>query len=347
MDKKQEIDEPIDLIEERQPRARGWLYYLLYAFKLVTLFAILVVLFAFVLGRPSNSKISSHKIIVKIDNGQSSSEIATTLQNKNVISSKYHFLYYYFLHKKPLLAGTYQFTTRESVESAYTKLVKGQTYTVNITIPEGWRREQIAQYLNKEGLVNYEAFMQASDGKEGKLFPDTYSFPKDKISATNLVATMVGNFNKKTKGLNLTSAELTIASIVEREARNDEDRAPIAGVLLNRLNIGMKLQDDPSVQYGVDNQKLEDITASQINDFKFWQPLQSGATRTSNTLFNTYLNSGLPPNPIDNPGLKSILAAIHPTPSDNLYFVSDKDGAIHFAKTLTGHNENIQKFVRN
>jgi UPF0755 protein len=225
-------------------------------------------------------------------------------------------------------------------------LIKGETYQEKITIPEGWRREQIAQYLNRNNIVNYESFMAASKDKEGMLFPDTYNFDKG-VSAIQIVEAMTNRYDEKTKDMGLTQDQLVIASIVEREAKRDEDRSKIAGVIVSRLNQGMKLQMDSTVQYAVDNNNLQSITNNEINTYKFWQPLKIGQTKSVFSSYNTYQATALPPTPIDNPGLKSILAALNPDITGDLYFINTKDGQTYFAKTLDQQNENIQKYLKN
>lgn len=138
---------------------------------------------------------------------------------------------------------------------------------VRITFPEGLRREQIATLLEKNGICSASDFLAASHGKEGYLFPDTYRFFPD-TSAQKVVQKMMDDFTIRTKGLSPTKDQIILASIVEREAQNDKERAAIAGVYTNRLNISMKLDADPTVQYARDTQNY--VPGSS---FTFWEPI--------------------------------------------------------------------------
>lgn len=208
-----------------------------------------------------------------------------------------------------------------------------------VTVVEGKRREEIAVLLEKEGVCTAESFLQASDGKEGFLFPDTYRFFKHETAQT-VVDTMLKNFSRKTAGINPTQDNLILAAIVEREAQNDEERQAIAGVYTNRLRIGMKLDADPTVQYAKDTNALQDKT--DLQSYPFWKPITSKEYRSVLSPYNTYLNGGLPPAPIANPGLNSIEAAVHPAEHTYLYFFH-RDTGIIFSETL---NEHLRKLSR-
>ena len=176
------------------------------------------------------------------------------------------------------------------------------------------------------------------------MFPDTYLIPKD-ATAHDVAAKLKNTFDQKVpiavldKGteINLTPKEVVIlASLVEREAKNNEERQLIAGVLVNRLKAGIALQVDATVQYakGYDSAKNT-----------WWPFINSSDYQTVQSPYNTYLFAGLPPLPIASPGLESIRAAANPAPTDYFYYLHDNDGNIHFAKTIEEHNENIQKFL--
>ena len=135
---------------------------------------------------------------------------------------------------------------------------------------------------------------------------------------------------------------MTLASIVEREAKNDDERAKIAAVYQNRANQNMLLQADPTIRYGLDTQTY---LKNKSLDFEFWAPLTRADINNLNSPFNTYKQKGYPPAPICNPGIKSIEAAKNPEPNfDYLFFFHDKNGQIHFSKTYEEHLSNIQKF---
>jgi UPF0755 protein len=154
------------------------------------------------------------------------------------------------------------------------------------------------------------------------------------------------NFNKKVtpqmredaKKTGLTFAQtITLASIVEREGKTDSDRPMIAGILLNRIKLGMPLQVDATLQYTLGYQPFAKT---------WWKKELSVDDKKINSPYNTYANVGLPPAPIANPGMASINAAMYPTSSDYLYYLHDKTGTAHYAKTIEEHNANIQKYLQ-
>jgi len=216
---------------------------------------------------------------------------------------------------------------------------KKQDYAV--TIVEGKRREEIAQQMAAAGICSYTDFMTASQNEEGYLFPDTYRFFKDTPAAT-VVKTLTDNFAKRTASLNPTEDDIILASIVEREAENDTDRPIIAGVYTNRLNSDMMLQSDPTVQYGkdsIDNHSdlPNPVSTPTTASFKYWKPITQDDYHGVNSPYNTYLNTGLPPGPIANPGLASIKAAMNPASTPYYFFLYSKSGQLLLAKTYAQH----------
>lgn len=317
------------------------LLYLLILIKIIIVVSIVVGIYSLI--RP-NKQTLPKSISVEIIKGQRVKDIAKALENEGVINNKWRFYWLYFAKQKPLQAGIFRFEKGESIVSVFNKITSGDIYEEKITIPEGWRSEQIAQMLAKKDLVAYEAFMTVADGKEGTLFPDTYRIAK-KTTAETIVKTLVSNYEERTKDIKPTREQLIIASVVEREAKKDEDRATISNVFYNRLKIGMKLESDVTVEYGLDNDRLEGLTIDNIGQFSFWIALKAGEAKTAKSPFNTYKIAGLPPAPICNPGLKSIEAAVKPAQSDYYFFLADKDGKAHFAKTKSEHDNNIRKYL--
>jgi len=204
---------------------------------------------------------------------------------------------------------------------------------IKITIIEGKRREEIAAQLATAGICGYDDFMAASQNLEGALFPDTYRFFAN-ASAADVVAVMNQDYQTRTRGLSVTRDQLILASIVEREALNDTDRPIIAGVYENRLQAGMFLGSDPTVQYAKDSQIYALSVTPQT--FKFWQPITQADYTSVVSPYNTYLNKGLPAGPLANPGLKSIEAAQNPGTTDALYFLY-KNGQLLLSTTLQEH----------
>lgn len=211
-----------------------------------------------------------------------------------------------------------------------------------ITIPEGWRNEEIALELTQKLSIPESEFLKKA--KEGYMFPDTYLVPKE-ASAASVVDLFLGNFQKKIgpniieqaakKGLNIDKL-ITIASLVEREGRHDADRPIIASIILNRLGIGMKLDIDATIQFALGYQSAEKT---------WWKKNLTLDDINLNSAYNTYNNSGLPPGPISNPGLESIMAVVNAPQTDYLFYISDSQGNIHPAKTIEEHNANIAKYL--
>ncbi|HCC84325.1 MAG TPA: endolytic transglycosylase MltG [Candidatus Pacebacteria bacterium] len=242
-------------------------------------------------------------------------------------------------------AGTFQLSPSWSVSKISQELTQG-TNDLWITLPEGWRREEMAEYLSKQELTEFNQadFLALTLKKEGQLFPDTYLVPRQ-ITAEGLVAILTLTFDKKiTQGLSseLAQSQLTpnqilvLASLIEREAAEVDQMRQVSGVMHNRLDLGMPLQIDATLQYA------KGYSANE----KTWWGTPLAADKTFKSAFNTYLNPGLPPAPIANPGLSAIMSALKPTESDYLYYLHDSQGKLHLAKTLAEHTANIQKYLK-
>jgi UPF0755 protein len=211
-----------------------------------------------------------------------------------------------------------------------------QRADIKVTIIEGKRREEIAAQLELAGVTTATAFLEASSDVEGKLFPDTYRFFPN-TPAAEVVKTLTDTYHKRTLDSPPTADLLTLASIVEREALRDEDRAIIAGVYQNRLAVDMFLGADPSVHYAKDTATW--LATGKPLGFAFWGEITQADYRAVVSPYNTYLNKGLPPGPLCNPGLKSMRAAASPARHDYYYFLYDGD-ELKLAKTLEQHNRN-------
>jgi len=221
-----------------------------------------------------------------------------------------------------------------------TNLTHG-TLDIWTTIPEGLRATEIAAIL-KAKIPSYNAsWVSTLQANEGYLFPDTYLIPRD-ADINMILALLKNNFQQKfdsvknSKTTVLTDAQtIIIASIIEREAVFPADRPLVASVLINRLNIGMALGSDPTVMYAL---------GYQADTKTWWKKDLTVDDLAIDSPYNTRKNAGLPPTPISNPGLLSIKAALNPSKTDYLYYFSDKQGHLHFATTIEGHNANIQKY---
>lgn len=215
------------------------------------------------------------------------------------------------------------------------------TDDIRITIPEGKRAEEIAETL-KANFHNYQAsWEQELNANDGYLFPDTYSFDKN-VSINTIVSTMKNNFDQKYASIppgrnsNLTESQIVIiASMVEREAKFQQDRPLVASVILNRLKDGMPLQIDATVQYAL---------GYQPDQQTWWKKDLSTNDLQISSPYNTYVNTGLPPTPISNPGLESLEAVVNAPQTNYLFYVSDASGHNHYEVTLQQQEADISKY---
>lgn len=302
---------------------------------------------------PTDNK--SYPFIIKP--GQGAAPIGRALENTGFIKSELAFRMYVQIKgiSSKIQAGDYRLQKNNSLSQLISELTQGPI-AIWITIPEGMRREEIAQKISGElNLTDKEKqefiknFLELSETKEGYLFPDTYLFLKNTTPKT-IVEKMTENFEKKVNDDILTAAQkqglnllelLTLASIIERETITDEERSIVAGILLKRLKIGMPLQTDATLQYAAATNHCSLTTI----DCQWWKQITAN-DKAINSPYNTYLNRGLPPTPISNPGLSSIKAAAKAESSPYLFYLHDNEGNIHYAKTIEEHGQNINKYLR-
>ena len=258
--------------------------------------------------------------------GQTTREIAHNLEKDNLISSALVFEIYAKLNGKLIQVGVYKFSPEQSLKEIFNTLAQGKASEYLVTIPEGWRLTQIDEYLSSKQIIKAGDLIKIASADEGYLFPDTYRFLPHS-DAQEVRQAMLDNFKKKTTGLAVTREVVILASIVEREAKFDEDRAKIAGVYFNRLTSQMKLEADPTVQYAKGS----------------WEPIKTADYRNIASSYNTYLHFGLPPGPICNPGLKSIEAVLAPEKNGWLYFFHLEDGQTIYSATIEEHQDNLKK----
>lgn len=237
-----------------------------------------------------------------------------------------------------LQAGDYYLPRPENAFVIAWRIVSGSRglAQVRITIPEGYTASEIADLFDgRFPRFNHEEFLTYA--KEGYMFPDTY-FIEISATASSTIDMLKNNYEKKVSLLRddisvsgHTEREIiTLASILESEAKNKEDKEIIAGILLKRIKLGMALQVDASLTY-ITGKTSAELTVSDL---------------ASNSPFNTYKHPGLPPTPISNPGLESIEAAIYPKDSPYLYFLTGHDGKMYYARTFDEHKQNRQKYLK-
>jgi UPF0755 protein len=271
--------------------------------------------------------------------GESGSSILSRLFQVHLIKSVLVARVYLKIHglDKHLVPGTYVFSSGLSTPQILEDINRGPQ-DIKITLPEGWRREQIAARLGAAlPAVSFRAsdFLAGTTSLEGQLFPDTYLIPPT-ATTTEVITIISRNFAQKVGSLDRQS--LILASMVEREAREAVDRPIIAGILKKRLEAGWPLQVDATVQYGRDSAAC----SSRLTNCDWWGPLVS--TQFS-TIYNTYLHPGLPPGPICNPGLASIEAARQPAVTPYWYYLTGTDGITRYARDLDEQNRNIDKYL--
>ena len=309
--------------------------------RIIVVFFIALV-FSFVLTlffiSPKNFPVGS---ILEVTSGESLQSITIQLHDKNIIKSEFTFrsLVILFGGEKRVIAGDYLLKKRQGTFSLARRLVRGQFEidTIKITIPEGWNIFQIVTYLEKTLIqFNKDEFLNLARNREGYLFPDTY-FVSESINSSELIKIMEGNFFKKITSIQkqiLSSGFkekdiIIMASILEGEAL-PKDRNIVAGILWKRIEMGMPLQVDSTFSYINGKNTYELI----LEDLKI------------DSLYNTYKYRGLPLGPISNPGLGAIISAITPTKTKYLYFLTEKDGTIHYARTFEEHKRNRELYLK-
>lgn len=276
---------------------------------------------------------SKEPVIFTIQQGQGPRTIAAKLQEEGLLVAQRPFYIYVLAtgRRNQFYPGSYTLRRNMNIAQIVAVLSDPTQQEVRFRVLEGWRILDIANEVVQRTTITKEQFLgvAAVSTYEGYLFPDTYSFAKD-VTAETIVKKLRENFNIRTKDLVLTNDDVILASIVEREARNDEERPIIAGIYLNRLKIGMALQADPTIQYAQGS----------------WNSITLADYQTVISPYNTYLHKGLPPTPISNPGLKSLLAVLSPTRHDYFYFFHTADGTTHYSKTNAEHNQKKRLYLR-
>lgn len=284
--------------------------------------------------------------IVLIERGKGVSGIADVLQAEGVVDSALVFKIFSRVEtdQRPLKAGEYEFTQNISMADAMKMMREGKIYDRKVTFPEGVTSWQIVETV--KGLEDMAGNI-ADVPPEGTLLPETYHYIKNDDRA-ELLGKMKAAMDKTVTELWPTRVEglpvkneaeaLVLASIVEKETGVAAERKKVAGVFINRLNKGMPLQSDPTVIYGITKGEVQNEGLGPIGRRLLTKDLEE------NTPYNTYLNPGLPPTPIANPGRASIEAVLNPEVHDYIYFVADGTGGHVFARTLTEHNANVARW---
>lgn len=291
---------------------------------------------------------NTEDVYIEIRQGAGLKEVAKQLKNRDIISSVDVF-YFYAKDKAPkITSGGHVFNTSMSYAEICNEMCgEPKNYKIKVVVPEGYELRQIAQDVEKAGLVSAEDFLNAAENDtfdydflennedvkyklEGFLYPATYEF-KPGTSAHDIIDKMLYTFDAyytdeysaRAKELGMTDYEVvTFASVVEREAANSAEHKKVAGVFVNRLDIDMKLQSCATVQYIIEERK----------------PVLSDADTEIDSPYNTYMYTGLPVGPVASPSLSAIEAVLYPEEHDYYYFVAKADGSGHvFSKTFAEH----------
>lgn len=304
-------------------------------FKIIfSLAGILFLIFLFLISAPPNFPINK---IVAVEKGTASEQVAQNFYKEGFI--RYPLLFNGLIrctgNEKNIKAGKYMFAKPLSLVGLVGRLASGAygIPSVKITIPEGSTIKDINDIFSKMGFAD---FAIKNKELEGYLFPDTYLFLMD-ASPEEAVAAMTGNLKNQTAGLEDAISKskrgfhqiLTMASLLEKEAANPEDRKIISGILWKRFDKKMPLQVDAAFVYAINKNTYELTT----EDLKADSP------------YNTYLRVGLPPTPISNPGLDAIIAAVFPEKTPYWFYLSDKSGKIYYSKTFEEHIVKKQKYL--
>jgi len=277
-----------------------------------------------------------------LEKGKGVNQLTSDLIDKEIVKSAFWFKVFSVLFGGPkgIMAGDYVLFEKQNLVTLAYRFSRGdyKLISLKITFPEGLNTFEVAKLISQKfPKIDEKNFIELAKTNEGYLFPDTYLFLPN-ISAEEIIAVMRENFNKRIEVLlveinkfNEPVADvIKMASIVEEEARTFETREIVAGILWQRLNLRMPLQVDSSFKY-INGKTTATLTTE---DLKIDSP------------YNSYLYRGLPPTPISNPGLESIKATVNPIKTDYLYFLSDKEGNMHYAKTYAGHLQNKELYLK-
>jgi len=318
---------------------------------LVFLFALTIALAEFLY---SPLRIPPGMSYFEVEKGSHIQNLALEFERRGFISSAilFRLSYSLFLTGQTVKAGEYEFPSSITVKESLFTMFKGKIRLVSVTTPEGLTGREIQKLLESDYQFQANGFSAAflkadlvseldtsAEDLEGYLFPETYLLPR-KADGFELVSAMTGQFLKafdaslraRARELRMSVREaVTLASLIEKETGCEEERPLVSAVFHNRLRLGMKLDCDPTVIYALER-------AGRYRGSLFLKDLSFPSP------YNTYLNPGLPPGPICNPGLSSIRAALYPAADDYLYFVSRGDGTHQFSSTYADHLAAIRKY---
>lgn len=301
--------------------------------------------------QPVNSTITD-KVEFQIQPGQGIDRIASSLQSQKLIRSKEALKFYLVTHRlnSKVQAGYFYLSPSQSTPDIAVSLTRAVTKQLWVTIPEGLRRQEIANLIldtleesETEHRFDPDAFVRQTSSLEGRLYPDTYEL-SPQVTTEEVISILTDQFDRVISSIKINPQQLprilTLASLIEREAGADSERPEIAGILTNRLNNNWPLQVDATVQYALSTNRC------RIRVCDWWPRPLTRADLQVDSPYNTYLNPGLPPGPISNPGRASLEAAAAPRTTDNWFYLHDPSGVVHYASTVEEHNRNVCQYLK-
>ncbi len=317
--------------------------YLILVFASVSIVLLLLSYSYYICLQPLSPASSVRPFVINQGDGLQS--ISQRLEKEKIIKNRFAFIIYSRLSgtSSKLQAGRFQLSPSMAIPEISSNLSHGGNFDYQVTLIEGQRVEEIARYLETR-LENFnrEKFIILAKSYEGQLFPDTYSIPTN-YSEKSVIDLFRRHYQLKFEQASAGSTSplpsndtLVVASLLEREGRSADSKAAISGIIYNRLAANMPLQIDATVQYARDS---KNPAPSQ-----FWLPLAKSDLAIP-SIYNTYLQPKLPPQPICNPGYDSLYAAHHPLSSDYYFYLTGLDGQMHYARTFEEHKENIKRYL--
>jgi UPF0755 protein len=298
--------------------------------KYLILFVLVV--FTYIFGREYHAAVlrepplDGEVVNINIPPGTSFISVSKILEQNKLIERPFFFKVYAKMTDQRLVqAGDFSISRGSNYKQILSQLRRAAATDVQITFPEGLNNRQVGEIVIEKFNITQQDWQDATNNLEGKLFPDTYRFLPN-ATAQQIVNAMVQNFERRIQsaGIEVSDRDLIIASIIEREVRGLEDMKLVSDIIRKRLEIGMPLQMDSTVNY---------ITSRKT-------PSISLADRDIDSPYNTYKYAGLPPGPIANPGLNALIATKNPTPNRYFYFLTNPQGKVFYAETFDQHIAN-------
>ena len=322
-----------------------------YFVSLVLTLGIIAVMIVSLFGQPVNNN-DTGKVEFLVTSGQGVDQIANALSEAKLIRSRTVFKLTVFRRNiaKKIQAGYFFLSPSQSTAEIAESLTKASTKQAWVTIPEGLRREEVANLIidrlietKTKHRFDPDEFIRQTAKLEGRLFPDTYALGEN-ITTGEVIEKMTNRFNKIVTEIGISPEKLNqvviLASLVEREAGEDGERPAVAGIMTKRLANKWPLQVDAAVQYALGSSRC------RIRICDWWPKSLTPADLKIVSPYNTYTTPGLPPGPIGNPGRVSLEAAAKPKESQYWFYLHDLEGKIHYASSIEEHNQNVCTYLK-